>query len=597
MRKRILALILAGCMCVCLAGCGGGGKSSGGNSIVNFMYGGDLNMAPVFKFMIDEFNETVGKEEKITVKGVPKSGSVESVALQQLPTKNGPDVISLSDEYIKKCCRYLEDLTDIIGDKAYEDMYPNLRSRYHYDVETTTSNEDDPLYGIPAYNDATVLYYNSTALSEAGVICISVPEDELDAFNAGTGKDLNGKTKADYGISVNVPKKGFYRSLSPYVSDPDDHAARSWKKPSSDEVLIFNDRIPMNWDEVEDLGLICTKSRNSASPTQYGYYTEWWFNYGWSVGGDCVQDLDGNGNWIYSLPFDLPNYIVQEGKTYTGGYTGTVYQAGQTLDAKDILDVKPGDEISCETDGKTYYKYTVGGADAPVRDFAAEIAGGTLKKLPSIREAFTRFVYLSGVGGLNVCPYPSAFSGRSSTAYFTSGTLAMLVEYVHNADSIEKSMVEGDEYSIAPLPRYKVYTNPSDPSCDDVAVEGKSAVHSIGYSLSVGKNSPVKDAACEFVKWMSTDGQKALAKAGYVSCRKSDSELCKKNLKFKNPDVVMDSIAAAAPGDWWYMPDRSWIDTWANPLNNSVRYGKMEFDDFLYAYIDSSNERLKAYKK
>ena len=59
----------------------------------------------------------------------------------------------------------------------------------------------------------------------------------------------------------------------------------------------------------------------------------------------------------------------------------------------------------------------------------------------------------------------------------------------------------------------------------------------------------------------------------------------------------MDCIASAQAGDWWYMPDRSWISTWATPLNNKVRYGQMELEEFLYGYIEESNQRLAEYKQ
>ncbi len=602
MEKRIISLATALLLLLTLTACGGGGSSDSGgdggkgNVTVNFMYGGDISMAGVYSFLIEEFNKTVGKEQGITVKPVPKSGSLDAVAGQQLPGRRPPDVISLSDEYFKKHTRYLEPLDDVISGDVYNDLYKDMRRRYRYSIEDTTSNDDDPLYGVPVYNDTTVLFYNKTAMEKAHIIVISVPEEDLASFNAG-GKDKNGKTKADYGITVNVPAKGFYRSGTPYVSNPNDRAGSSWRAPAAGETLIFNDRIAMNWDETEDLGMILTKSRNSASPTTYGYYTEWWFNYGWSVGGDCEEDVSGNGDWVYSLPMKNPNYIVQDGKTYKGVYTGTTYSAGETLDVKDVLAASPGDKISTKTDGKTYYYYTVNGNEATYRDFSAELSNGTLKQLPSIYDAFSRFCFLAGVGGLNVCPYPSAFSGRTSTAYFTSGVLAMLVERVHQIDSIESTMADGNEYSIAPLPRYKEYNNPSSPNDDSVKVKGREAAHSIGYGASVAKNSRVKEQALVFLKWLATDGQKALAENGYVSSRQSDKDTCVANLKFRNPDVVMDSISVCNPGDWWYMPDRSWIDYWANPLNSNVRYGKMTFEDYIYAYVEGSNSRLAAYKK
>ena len=65
--------------------------------------------------------------------------------------------------------------------------------------------------------------------------------------------------------------------------------------PTSGEITVFNNRIPMNWDELEDLAMVFSPKANPNATqqfgTEYGMFTEWWFNYGWSVGGDCLQDL------------------------------------------------------------------------------------------------------------------------------------------------------------------------------------------------------------------------------------------------------------------------------------------------------------------
>lgn len=587
--KKLLTLGLAGLMAAStLMGCG-----SGKTTTVSFMYGGDAALTEMFNKVIAEFNDTVGKQKGINVKGVPKSGSIDGVLAQQLPSNSGPDVVAVSDKYFKKYTQYYEDLAAVIEQSVQDEYYDNSINRYHYNTETTTSYKEDPLYGIPGYNDASVLYYNKTVLDKLGIISISVDEDKLDDFNAG-GKDLNGKTKKDYGIKEEVLAKGFYRSETPYVAVEGDTEGSGWSAPLEGETLIFNDRIAMNWDEIEDIAMICTKEKNSKSPCDYGYYTEWWFNYGWSVGGDCLEDFSGNGDWTYTLAGNNPNYIVSEGKTYTGIYTGTVYKAGETLDFKDVLEAKAGDKISYETDEKSYYNYTVNGNEASMRDFTAEVADGTLVELPSIKEAFSRFTYLAGVGGLNVAPYPSAFSSTSSATYFATGNLGFLVEYVSSAVTIDKIMK--DDWGMAPLPQYKVYSNPEDPACDTVVKEGKIASQSLGYAVCVSKKSEVKEEAYVFLNWLATDGQKFLADSGYLSSRKCDAEIVLEKLPYDNAQVVLDSVAACSAGDWWYMLDNSWISTWSTPLNQKVRYGKMGLDEFLYGYIEETNKDLATYK-
>jgi ABC-type glycerol-3-phosphate transport system substrate-binding protein len=594
--KRLITLCLCAIMALSVfAGCGGGGGSTAGTKTVKFMFSGDAETIKMYSEVIQKFNETVGAEQGITVQGIPKSQDMEMLIDAQLSGTRGPDVLVVEDYYFKKSTKYFADMTGKIPQEVQDSFYPDTISRYHYNQQTTTSNLSDPLYGVPAYNDATVLYYNKSILEAVGVICISVEEKDLDAFNAGTGTDASGKTKADYGIEEEIPAKGFFRSIAPFVPEEGELDGSSWNEPVSGEVMVFNDRIPMNWDEVEDLGMICTEIYNPKSPSKYGYYTEWWFNYGWSVGGDCLEDMSGNGAWTFALPGDTPNYIVCEGKTYKGLYTGTEYAAGETLDLKDVLLAQPGDTIACTTENKTTFYYTVNGAEAEVRDLSAEVSSGVLAELPSIRDAFSRFCYLAGIGGLNVCPYPSEFLSSSSTVYFTSGELAMLVQQISSSALIEKSM--GDAWGMAPLPQYKVYTDPSDPMCDTVQVAGKTASHSRGVAMSINAKSKVMDEAYVFVNWFATEGQKTMAESGYLSARKEDAQIMMEKLPYDNNQVVVSAVESSKPGDWWYMPDRSWIDTWANPLNNKVRYGTLAFDEYLYSYVDESNMRLEEYKQ
>ncbi len=202
---------------------------------------------------------------------------------------------------------------------------------------------------------------------------------------------------------------------------------------------------------------------------------------------------------------------------------------------------------------------------------------------------------MAGTGGLNVSPSPGDLTDGIATAYFTSGHLALMVERVSNLKAVEKRMK--DDWGIAPLPQYKTYTEPDNPECDTVATEGKIATHSHGISVAVNAKSKVKDEAYKFVEWIATEGQKVLAENGYVSARKSDETLVLEKLPYSNPQIIVDSVKNSSPGDWWYMPDKNWIDTWSVPLNNEVRYGKMSFDEFIYAYIETTNERLAEYKQ
>ncbi len=602
MSKKFLSKILCAALCGTMlftTACGGNGIGGGGTATLDFLYGGTQEILELYTSLVNEYNNTQGKEDRIKVMGMPTpGGSVNDKLTNVLPSANGPDVVIGTDEYFKGHTKNMMDLSNSFSSELIGNLYEKQEIRYHYNRENITANEEDTLYGLPSVNDPTVLYYNKDALQAAGVICISVDAENIAAFNAGTFTDYNGKKKSDYNLTIDVPAKGYFRSNNNYVFNGSDYSGSSWGKPTNGTVLVFNDRISCSWDEIEDLGMLLTKSRNSSSTTDYGYYTEWWFNYGWSVGGDCLQDMNGKGDFTFSLPSTVPNYIVTSGNTYSGLYTGKTYKAGETIELADVINASANDTISYNSENDTTFYYTVNGTRAEVRsDIAEKQSAGVLHELPCTQEAFKRFCMLAGEGGLNICPYPSAFNGTTSVQYFSSGVLAMLVQYYSNYKLIKDS--SQFNWGIAPLPIYKEYTD-NTPANDTVKRMGQAANHSLGYYIAIRKGTPIKEESVKFVEWLMTKGQTYAAQNGYVSAQKTDKDTAIDNLAKKvgraSAMAIVESSAVSRAGDWWYMPDRWWIDNWANPLNNDVRYGKLSFEKYIYGYTEVSNRALKAYR-
>ena len=357
--KRLVSALLCMAM-LCsffLAGCGGGGGKS--DTLEFWVYGNENEVATYTK-MVNEFNATYGAEHGIEVKisrKAPSTGDYHNIISNYASTNAGPDVFLQNEDNFKGDtmnglnCEITAEL-DAVTDIDLGDIQSSIVNRLRFNTETNTSNADDPIYGLPLNTNPTALFYNETLFEKAGIIVISVDEENLDAWNNGGVADNRGKTKEDYGITIDVPAKGYFRE-NPY------YGAGSWTKPEG-EVQIFNNRIACNWDEIEDLSRQFTPTYNPQASDwgcDYGYFTEWWFNYGWSVGGDCLSDLTGNGDWNFSLLDSTTNYIVNEGKTYTGAYTGTVYQAGQTIALNDKLDVPKGELAEADSEGG----YTYGG--------------------------------------------------------------------------------------------------------------------------------------------------------------------------------------------------------------------------------------------
>lgn len=607
MKKFICVIFAAILFSVTLFGCGGVG-----NSNVKFWVYGDESELEIYTIMTDEFNETYGKENGIKVDISTKPpGNYESLIQTVSTSKSGPDVFLCIEDNFKKWVNmgFLTDMTqylDAVNDIDVSDVYATTVDRLRYDRENNTSNSDDPLYGLPLDTKPSALYYNESMFEKAGIIVISVDEENLDAWNDGKVADNRGKTRADYEAEhpelkgVTVPNKGYYRSIYPYTVDV------GWTYPDENEVLVFNNCIAMNWDEIEDLAMLFTPSYNTSAAaefgTDFGYFTEWWFNYGWSVGGDCLTDLSGNGDWNFSLLDYTPNFMVT-GESYTGAYTGKTYTKGETLEHLDKFDIPAGELMTPDNEGG----YTYNGQKIGIRQSVTEAAeNGTLTALPSTREAFTRYLKLGaektadieGEGGLAISPNPLTFSTRTRMNYFYSGKMAMLVDYSsYMATVSEQAEERGFKWDIAPLAVYKEYVDPLDPDCDETVVVGKTAGQSNSKAMVSRENSQNKESATKFIKWMASKaGQTIRAENGHFPNQKElISRVVFPGYAPANVKAFSEALEFQGAGDWWYMADYEWINVWAVPLNSEVRNGKMTYDAWRADAVNDTNERLKLY--
>ena len=607
MKKFICVIFAAILFSVTLFGCGGVG-----NSNVKFWVYGDESELEIYTIMTEEFNETYGKENGIKVDISTKPpGNYESLIQTVSTSKSGPDVFLCIEDNFKKWVNmgFLTDMTqylDAVNDIDVSDVYATTVDRLRYDRENNTSNSDDPLYGLPLDTKPSALYYNESMFEKAGIIVISVDEENLDAWNAGEVADNRGKTRADYEAEhpelkgVTVPNKGYYRSIYPYTVDV------VWTYPDENEVLVFNNCIAMNWDEIEDLAMLFTPSYNTSAAaefgTDFGYFTEWWSNYGWSVGGDCLTDLSGNGDWNFSLLDYTPNFMVT-GESYTGAYTGKTYTKGETLEHLDKFDIPAGELMTPDNEGG----YTYNGQKIGIRQSVTEAAENeTLTALPSTREAFTRYLKLGaektadieGEGGLAISPNPLTFSTRTRMNYFYSGKMAMLVDYSsYMATVSEQAEERGFKWDIAPLAVYKEYVNPLDPDCDETVVVGKTAGQSNSKAMVIRENSQNKESAAKFIKWMASKaGQTIRAENGHFPNQKElISRVVFPGYAPANVKAFSEALEFQGAGDWWYMADYEWINVWAVPLNSEVRNGKMTYDAWRADAVNDTNERLKLY--
>lgn len=600
---KILSLILCLAMCMtALFGCGDDNKGNDGyiddeghyrpsDSVANveFWINGDEYELEVFSDLVERFNKKY--EGQIKVKLVQKPSDGYETAVQQSLSGEKLDVFYVGDAGYKAYAEQglLYDITDLVANSPIYDlstMWSNVVTRYKYDVNTKLSGtESGRYYGVPKDIGPTVIYYNETEFENAGIKIISVAAEDLEAYNNGA-KDDRGNTKADMGLGdVTVKEYGYF-------------VANGQK--------YFNNQIPMSWDETVEVANILQNSMSN--PNAYGYFTEWWFNYGWTVGGDCIQfvptsDSAYNGGYYdFTLSDDTPNFIVADDVTGTVTVNGNEYAAGEIISYQDKLGLNMTSKA-----GESYSKEITA-------EVLALVANGTLNELPSQREAFTEFVRLAAktntvvdtvngekLYGYGITPTPSSIgSDAGKTQAFAQGEIGMLVDGRWNVTYF-RDPASGINFTwdVCPLPMYRAYDAEGFGAERNVTVHGIEAGHSGSVGLCISNNSKVKSAAWTFIEFVgSEEGQSAQAAKGFaipLQRELANSEVFLQSDKMpRNSKIFINAAEIQGAGDWWYLTDNAWIDDWAGVLNGDVRNGKKSMTEFFESrqFMDTYNKLL-----
>ena len=547
--KRWIACLLVVISVLSLCACGSkGGKPTNGTVTLQFWGWGDDVEASVFQEITNRFNETVGKEKNITVKYVQKaSSSYSSDTALALSGNHTPDIVYVEDKFIKSWAE-AEYLTQLDSGEfsgfdftnAGGEIWGNAISRYRFDPETATSSESAPLWALPKDIGPTVLYYNASYLKQLQITEISVPEEELATYNSANG--------------TSYTAKGY------------DSANR-----------VFNNRIAMSWSEIIELA----KEMQKIDGCDYGYYNEWWYAYGWSVGGDVVQYIP-DGYYKFTLNDNTKNYIVKDDvASVTVG--GNTYAAGEIISYGDKSSITDADKAN-------------------------------LNELPSMYDAFLEFVALTAkegsivgtrVDGTQQLGYGVSMGANSlGTAdaedYFASGKFGMFVDGRWEVPTLRKNMTENSKWgagswNVAPLPVYKEYD-----ANGNVTVHGIAGGHSGSMGLAIAEGSDNKQAAFEFLKFVAgEEGQKAQAEAGFAipnqKALASQDVFLQPTQDPANSIVFVEAAAVQRPGDWWSLTNSAWIDDWANYLNYTVRENKATVNEMFDKYAESTQEKLYEY--
>lgn len=587
--KGVMALLVCAATMFTMAGCGGG-NDRGAIQLTFWTEESTINHE-INRRLVDEYN--AAHEGVVKIEYVGQGAGYSSGLSTTLQGTRVPDIVQIGEKEFKGYAfqNLFTDLTPFLteedmtghGDFSLADMYPSAVNRYRLDIQTGAGGPGKPILGIPDGILTTHLYYNKSWFTRENINVISVDEEDI-----GTGANTNLKAHGYYVYDV-----------APVASVT--------KTRGDGKYHVFNDRIPMSWEELVTFSGIFTDSSNPTNP-KYGFINEWWFSHGWSVGGDCLEwnaeMNNGKGQLFFALGNDDSGYLVTGAEGVTLG--------NRTYAEGDVLDYE----------GKQYVKSHSSDADV-----AAYISSEKLYPLPSTRDAFTEFCRLSqvttkavdsGKNGYGISPSPATLSQTGKPKYFTAQNVAMLVEdYGTIRTTLSPIMNAGGvEWGIAPLYQWRKYDENGNVLVKNgTPVVGKEAGHSLTTALVVPRkvgSDKRKQLAVDFIKYYKgkTASERYMIAVNGLPLYRTQTQAYKDmppltiksgsrelQVEVPNKDVVLRALAYETPGDWSYVENGRWITGWSEVLNTSVRNGDLTLAQFFEnATVKKTDSILRGYK-
>lgn len=570
-----LSAVLTAAALGAMAGCGGPQE---GQTTIRFWYTASISENKIMNEMIDAYNKGQGVEDGVYVKGDNRQ-NIERTALYV----DTPDVLTVTDEDFKSWA--LEDLfTDLSdyyandpGDYTEDGIPEAFTQTFRLDTEVgengiRMAGEGADIQGLPFGANPMVYYYSLPAFENQKINIISCEEEAL---------------AEKY---PNVQPHGY----AEYKEAPYEGAVSSTNLAGETVYKVFNNRIPMNWEEFRYLSKMFTKSYNESSPTTNGTGTHWWFSYGWSVGGDCIG---WNGeNYDFSVADEGANWLVLADKLELNGRT---YTAGEVVSYAD-------------------------------RE-AASKASGSVHELPSTYDALYEFVRLSspvdGNGGKGEAGYGiGLFSNDNAAGSLVNGNVALLACDETAITSLETSYK--GKYDLAPAQQWREYEGGSvyydgaetfeneylkviGETYDDGVYTGELAVDEETGTELVGRNSAfagftslviparsdasLKDAAWKFIRWAaSEEGQRYVMKLGDVPNQTAlaTSEEYYEVGGGRNYWALAFQAQTAEIGDWAYFENGEWVNDWSGSFNGQLRTGHMTLAQFIASDGAAADEAI-----
>ena len=627
MLPAVLAAGIAATVGLGLTGCGKGSDIPEGfdGTAISF-YATYVNQysKSAYEELIKTYNNGQGVTDNVWVSMTPNAGGVNNLKSLLTNKTCRYDVLTVANTQFKELAieagrtrnGLFVPLDSYLTDTAKQEMGWDQISKSQINIwrfnNTTSSNignkylagEGANLLAMPFNSSAEVLFYNSDIFSKMGINMVSVEEEKC-----GTGDyaKLLPHGYAEYSAEYGAPYAG---------------ATTSQNDAGETVYKVFNDRVPMNWEELRCLAWSYQRYKEpnvtNGKYNYYGYMSEWWFNYGWSVGGDCIGwDYTAN-KYVFSIGDKDKNYLALNDITVNG----TAYAQGEVLDYEDMKYLRANSSAYSAIENDLY-------------------------ELPSMYDAFLEFNCLgvpadkvvataadagtaTDVKGYGIAPNTTANRDRK----FTAGESPMLCESAENINSYNAGSLKG-KFDIAPLAQYREYVGGSTRTVngkeclkvidgtnytgelktvensdgDKVACVGEaiSAVSSNTSALAIPRNIDESkyEGAFKFIRWAcGPEGQAILAKGNTATPNQanvgmSDEFGSSTDRVVKNQWAASYALKNSYVGDWSYFNVGTWITGWSSPLNNDVRRGDMSLTTFLSeakGYVTQANTALSTMK-
>lgn len=437
------------------------------------------------------------------------------------------------------------------------------------------------LLGVPVGSNPHFNWYNEKIFKAQGINIISIPEEELDAYNT------------EHNTSI-MP-----HGYAEYKTAPAEGMTSSKNLAGQTVYKVFNNCIGMNWEEQRNILKYFTPHYNdgtvtgTAATTSYGFVSEYWFNYGWSVGGD-VMGFNGS-EYDFTLLDTSSNYIVTKDGTKINGVT---YSAGEIVRYEDRVN-----QSNIATMDGVY---------------AIESQYNAVKEYVSLQIAYDKTVDVRN--GVTYMGYGVADPDTGkATQWFNNGDLAMT-----RGSELEESKMSNPDFNICLAETYREYEGGSvyynggsgfaneylrviGESYDDLKSEsnpegiysgeiktvdgtpiiGNSTTASITKALVIPACSdPAKyQAAWDFISWVATEGQKYIAGSTNIPTAAdvafgADFAQNTELSKGKNLYAVAKASVNSGRGDWGYFETGEWVNNWSNMFNDEVRRGTKTLSQF-----------------